>query len=366
MKIPESKSCVTSVRATHRRRRRRHLERQPRASHHVASFVVVTVVAAMPEGTVFFGNVPYDASESTLHDVFSEVGPVRELRLVTDRDTGKLKGYGFVEYDDYATAMSAIRNLNGREYNGRQLRVDHADTMGKSDGVDVGVGAGAHAAHGTRMSVVDGRGAMYADVPVGSAHAKYANQTGMAGAFAGAATPTGAAMDLLTKRVADLTPTQMYEIMAQMKQIQATDPAQARTLLIQNPQLTLALFQAQLVLGMVKPPAGSAPMGGVPAPVAPRAPAPVHVMAAAAQQPHVVSQQAARPRAAAVPPPPPARGVAVPPPPAPPAAQPADQQQALLRQVLAMTPEQIAMLPPDQRAQVEYLRQLAQQQGMMV
>ena len=313
----------------------------------------------MPEGTVFFGNVPYDASESTLHDVFSEVGPVRELRLVTDRDTGKLKGYGFVEYDDYATAMSAIRNLNGREYNGRQLRVDHADTMGKSDAGDgSGVGAGAHA------GVVDERGVMYADVPVGAAHAKYANQTGMSGAFANAATPSGAAMDLLTKRVADLTPTQMYEIMAQMKQIQATDPAQARTLLIQNPQLTLALFQAQLVLGMVKPPMGGAPVGGVPAPVAPRAPAPVHVMAAA-QQPHMVSQQASRPRAAVVPPPPPTRGVAVPPPPAPPAAQPADQQQALLRQVLSMTPDQIAMLPPDQRAQVEYLRQLAQQQGMM-
>jgi cleavage stimulation factor subunit 2 len=144
----------------------------------------------------------------------------------------------------------------------------------------------------------------------------------------------------------------LYEIMSQMKQMTESDPAQARTLLIQNPQLSLALFQAQLVLGMVKPPAGA------PAPPAPAAPP--------MQAPHVVGQQAARARV--VPPPPPPVRQVVPPPPAPPVAQaqPAlDQQQALLRQVLAMSPDQIAVLPPDQRAQVEYLRQLAAQQGMV-
>ena len=93
----------------------------------------------MPEGTVFIGNIPYDATETSLRDVFGEVGPVRELRLVADRDTGKLKGYGFVEFDDYATAMSAVRNVNGREYNGRQLRVDHAETM-KGEGGGGGAG----------------------------------------------------------------------------------------------------------------------------------------------------------------------------------------------------------------------------------
>jgi cleavage stimulation factor subunit 2 len=48
-------------------------------------------------------------------------------RLVTDRESGKPKGYGFCEYGDGATAMSAMRNLNGREVNGRNLRVDFAD-----------------------------------------------------------------------------------------------------------------------------------------------------------------------------------------------------------------------------------------------
>ena len=301
----------------------------------------------MPEGTVFIGNIPYDATESSLTEIFAEVGPVLELRLVSDRDTGKLKGYGFVEYADYATAMSAVRNLNAREYNGRQLRVDHAETMKGGGGANVAASGGVVSAEGA-MAMANLR----ADAAVGQTAAKHANAVGMRHAFEGAASATGAAMDLLTKRVADLTPTQLYEIMSQMKQMTESDPAQARTLLIQNPQLSLALFQAQLVLGMVKPPAGA------PAASAPAAPP--------MQAPHVVGQQAARARA--VPPPPPPVRQVVPPPPAPPVAQAQpvlDQQQALLRQVLAMSPDQIAVLPPDQRAQVEYLRQLAAQQGMV-
>lgn len=178
-------------------------------------------------------------------------------------------------------------------------------------------------------------------------------------------TPTGAAMDLLTKRVADLTPTQMYEIMSQMKQMQQSDPTQARTLLIQNPQLSLALFQAQLVLGMVKPPSSAAPAQAQAARAQAAPPPPAHQAAPVA--PHMMQQQPVRGRGGVPPPPPPVRQ-AVPPPPAPvaaAAAPAADQQQALLRQVLAMTPDQIAILPPDQRQQVEYLRQLAAQQGMV-
>lgn len=314
----------------------------------------------MPAGSVFVGNIPYDATEATLGELFAEAGPVRELRLVADRDSGKLRGYGFVEYDDYATAMSAVRNLNGREYNGRALRVDHAETMAMGGGKQPTSGGGADAVP------APARGTMRADAPVGAEHAKYAQTTGMAHAFEGGSmTPTGAAMDLLTKRVADLTPTQMYEIMSQMKQMQQSDPTQARTLLIQNPQLSLALFQAQLVLGMVKPPSSAAPAQAPAARAPAAAPPPAHQAAPVA--PHMMQQQPVRGRGGVPPPPPPVRQ-AVPPPPAPvaaAAAPAADQQQALLRQVLAMTPDQIAILPPDQRQQVEYLRQLAAQQGMV-
>lgn len=49
------------------------------------------------------------------------------FRLVSDRESGKAKGYGFCEYFDVSTAEGAVRNLNGHEVHGRQLRVDFAD-----------------------------------------------------------------------------------------------------------------------------------------------------------------------------------------------------------------------------------------------
>lgn len=81
----------------------------------------------MSHRSVFVGNLPYDANEETLTDVFRQVGPVVNFRLVYDKGTGESKGFGFCEYTDAALVFSAIRNLNGREYNGRTLRVDFAD-----------------------------------------------------------------------------------------------------------------------------------------------------------------------------------------------------------------------------------------------
>ncbi|GAU13263.1 hypothetical protein TSUD_42170 [Trifolium subterraneum] len=76
---------------------------------------------------VFVGNIPYDATEEQLIEICQEVGPVVSFRLVIDRETGKPKGYGFCEYKDEETALSARRNLQGYEINGRQLRVDFAE-----------------------------------------------------------------------------------------------------------------------------------------------------------------------------------------------------------------------------------------------
>jgi cleavage stimulation factor subunit 2 len=79
------------------------------------------------------GNIPYDTTEEQLIEKFSEVGPVVSFRLVFDRETGKPKGYGFCEFKDAETAMSAMRNLNGIEMNGRPLRVDFAENEKGAD-----------------------------------------------------------------------------------------------------------------------------------------------------------------------------------------------------------------------------------------
>ncbi|KAF1780299.1 Nucleotide-binding alpha-beta plait domain [Phytophthora cactorum] len=88
------------------------------------------------ERSVFVGNIPYDVTEDMLKEIFSEAGSVMNFRLVTDRETGKPKGYGFCEYADGATALSAMRNLNGYEINGRNLRVDFADGGDKSNSAE--------------------------------------------------------------------------------------------------------------------------------------------------------------------------------------------------------------------------------------
>ena len=95
----------------------------------------------------FVGNIPYEATEERLKEIFSSVGPVVSFKLVYDRENGKPRGYGFCEFMDPETANSAMRNLNGMgiiskqeiqilityiitfchlgvEINGRPLRVD--------------------------------------------------------------------------------------------------------------------------------------------------------------------------------------------------------------------------------------------------
>ncbi|KAG6625898.1 hypothetical protein CIPAW_15G010800 [Carya illinoinensis] len=84
-------------------------------------------MASSQHRRVFVGNIPYDATEEQLIDICREVGPVVSFRLVIDRETGKPKGYGFCEYKDEQTALSACCNLQGYEINGQQLRVDFAE-----------------------------------------------------------------------------------------------------------------------------------------------------------------------------------------------------------------------------------------------
>lgn len=72
---------------------------------------------------VFVGNIPYHASEQELRAACEEIGPVVSLRVATDKDTTRRKGFAFVEYLDDETALSACRNLHGRALRGRDLRV---------------------------------------------------------------------------------------------------------------------------------------------------------------------------------------------------------------------------------------------------
>uniref|UniRef100_A0A672JDZ8 Cleavage stimulation factor, 3' pre-RNA, subunit 2 n=1 Tax=Salarias fasciatus TaxID=181472 RepID=A0A672JDZ8_SALFA len=168
--------------------------------------------------SVFVGNIPYEATEEQLKDIFSEVGLVVSFRLVYDRETGKPKGYGFCEYQDQETALSAMRNLNGREFSGRALRVDNAASeKNKEELKSLGTGAPIiESPYGDNVQPEE-------------------------------------APESISRAVASLPPEQMFELMKQMKLCVQNSPQEARNMLLQNPQLAYALLQAQVVMRIVDP-----------------------------------------------------------------------------------------------------------------
>jgi RNA recognition motif-containing protein len=74
---------------------------------------------------IYVGNLPFSANEQEVRDLFSQHGTVESVSLITDRDTGRPRGFGFVEMSR-ADASRANQNLNGKDMGGRPLRVNEA------------------------------------------------------------------------------------------------------------------------------------------------------------------------------------------------------------------------------------------------
>jgi RNA recognition motif-containing protein len=76
--------------------------------------------------TIYVGNLPFSTSEEKVRELFAEHGSVREVRLIADQYTGRLRGFGFVEMEDDAAAKAAMEALNGTDMDGRALKVNEA------------------------------------------------------------------------------------------------------------------------------------------------------------------------------------------------------------------------------------------------
>ncbi|PIO61187.1 hypothetical protein TELCIR_17297 [Teladorsagia circumcincta] len=240
--------------------------------------------------------------------------------MVHDRETGKPKGYGFIEFLDVQTAELAIRNLNGYEVNGRQLRVDSAAGGDRSvDEIQQLQAA---------LSAAQVEESPYGPEP-----------------------EEGRAPEAISRTVASLPPEKMFELMKQMKDVVRSNPSEAKQMLVQNPQLAYALLQAQVVMRIVdpqvaiamlhrEPAASTVPFHQVAFPAQPMAPLP------AVSQPGYAApaqQMYARP--------------GPPQPPPQPEITPDEQHNAeLLVQVMRLTEAEIAMLPPGDREKVIELR----------
>ncbi len=75
---------------------------------------------------IFVGNLPFSATSADLEELFGEYGAIDSAAVINDRETGRSRGFGFVEMPDNAEANKAIEELNGHELDGRPLTVNEA------------------------------------------------------------------------------------------------------------------------------------------------------------------------------------------------------------------------------------------------
>ncbi|HEX9003899.1 MAG TPA: RNA-binding protein [Blastocatellia bacterium] len=95
---------------------------------------------------LYVGNLSFSTTEQDLQDQFSQYGQVSSASLITDRETGRSRGFGFVELDSKEAAQTAIEGLNGKDLDGRALTVNEAkpreDRGGSRGGGRGGFGGG--------------------------------------------------------------------------------------------------------------------------------------------------------------------------------------------------------------------------------
>ncbi len=83
---------------------------------------------------LYVGNLPYSATEQVLHETFAECGTVESCKIIMDRDTGRSKGFGFVEMSSDSEAQEAISKFNGATWEGRPMTVNEAKPMAPREG----------------------------------------------------------------------------------------------------------------------------------------------------------------------------------------------------------------------------------------
>jgi cold-inducible RNA-binding protein len=81
---------------------------------------------------LYVGNLAYQTTESELQELFAQVGAVTSVAIITDRDTGRTRGFGFVEFENDTEADEAIQRFNDKEFGGRNLRVNIARDRNES------------------------------------------------------------------------------------------------------------------------------------------------------------------------------------------------------------------------------------------
>ncbi len=107
---------------------------------------------------LYVGNLPFSISDAELGEVFAQVGTVESAKVIMDRDTGRSKGFGFVEMSSDQEAADAITKFNGAEFNGRPMTVSEARPQAPREGGRGGFGGGGGGGRGGFGGDRGGRG----------------------------------------------------------------------------------------------------------------------------------------------------------------------------------------------------------------
>ena len=91
---------------------------------------------------MYVGNIPYDATEEDLRNLFSEYGEIESLKIIQDKYTGRSRGFGFIEMAEEKDAREAIEKLNGKDFMEKTLKVSEARPQQKRNGWNRGGGYG--------------------------------------------------------------------------------------------------------------------------------------------------------------------------------------------------------------------------------
>src|SRR5213080_966169 len=83
---------------------------------------------------LYVGNLPFNTTDESLEQIFAQAGTVQSAKVITDRDTGRSKGFGFVEMSTDQEAADAIQKFNGADYGGRNMTVAEARPMAPREG----------------------------------------------------------------------------------------------------------------------------------------------------------------------------------------------------------------------------------------
>lgn len=184
---------------------------------------------------IFVGNLAFSTTEEQLHQAFSEIGRLVKVRMVNDLETGKPRGFAFIEFEDPQAALSAIRNMNDYELNGRRIRVNfsnssHLEALAGKLGMDL-----------------SSKNSMKNDAKKsGPGGDETAGGSGVSDLKKG----TNAIADALLT----MSKGEMYDVISQLKQLTEKDPDEARKTLCGHPQLPEAILYLMSKLNMIQTP----------------------------------------------------------------------------------------------------------------